>query len=105
MRSIRQSAKSAPPLAKRRCACGTRVGAVDDKLHAAQQQVERFFSLISDKAIRRGSFTSVKQLVQRIDHFAAAYNTNCQPFKWTATADSILEKLHRLCSRIDGTGH
>ena len=68
-------------------------------------QVERFFSLITDKAIRRGSFTSVKQLVQRIDHFVTAHNANCQPFKWTATADSILEKLHRLCSRISGTGH
>ena len=68
-------------------------------------QVERFFGLITDKAIRRGSFTSVRQLVQRIDHFVAAYNTNCRPFKWTATADSILEKLHRLCSRITGTGH
>lgn len=68
-------------------------------------QVERFFALITDKAIRRGSFTSVKQLVQRIDHFVASHNKNCQPFKWTATADSILEKLHRLCSRITGTGH
>lgn len=68
-------------------------------------QVERFFALITDKAIRRGSFTSVKQLVQRIEHFVAAYNTDCQPFKWTATADSILEKLHRLCSRISGTAH
>jgi putative transposase len=68
-------------------------------------QVERFFALITDKAIRRGSFTSVKQLVQRIDHFVSSYNTNCQPFRWTATADSILEKLHRLCSRISGTGH
>ena len=68
-------------------------------------QVERFFALITDKAIRRGSFTSVKQLVQRIDNFVAAHNENCQPFRWTATADSILEKLHRLCSRITGTGH
>lgn len=68
-------------------------------------QVERFFALITDKAIRRGSFASVKQLVQRIDHFVAAYNKNCQPFRWTATADSILEKLHRLCSRISGTAH
>ena len=68
-------------------------------------QVERFFAMITDKAIRRGSFTSVKQLVQRIHHFVAAHNQNCQPFKWTATADSILEKLHRLCSRITGTAH
>ena len=41
----------------------------------------------------------MKQLVQRIDHFVAAHNTNCQPFKWTATADSILEELHRLARR------
>src|SRR3954463_13622484 len=63
-------------------------------------QVERFFSVITDKAIRRGSFTSVKQLVQRIDHFVSHHNRNCQPFRWTATANSILEKLHRLCSAI-----
>ena len=68
-------------------------------------QVERFFALITDKAIRRGSFTSVKQLVQRIDQFVAHHNVNSKPFRWTATADSILEKLHRLCSRISGTGH
>jgi transposase len=68
-------------------------------------QVERFLVLITDKAIRRASFTSIKQLVQRIDHFVATHNANGQPFKWTATADSILEKLHRLCSRISGTGH
>jgi putative transposase len=68
-------------------------------------QVERFFALITDKAIRRGSFTSVKQLVQRIDQFVTHHNTNSQPFRWTATADSILEKLHRLCSRISGTSH
>jgi putative transposase len=68
-------------------------------------QVERFFALITDKAIRRGSFTSVKQLVQKIDHFVDSYNDKCQPFQWTATADSILEKLHRLCSRISGTAH
>lgn len=68
-------------------------------------QVERFFALITDKAIRRGSFTSVRQLVQRIDQFVTHHNTNSRPFRWTATADSVLEKLHRLCSRISGTGH
>lgn len=68
-------------------------------------QVERFFALITDKAIRRGSFGSVKQLIKRIDQFVSHYNENCKPFVWTASADSILEKLHRLCSRISGTGH
>jgi putative transposase len=68
-------------------------------------QVERFFSIITDKAIRRGSFRSVKDLVGRIDHFVAHYNQNCKPFMWTATADSVIAKLHRLCTRISGTGH
>lgn len=68
-------------------------------------QVERFFALITDKAIRRGSFRSVKELVGKIDHFVTRYNRNCKPFVWTATADSILAKLERLTSRINGTGH
>lgn len=68
-------------------------------------QVERFFGLITDKAIRRGSFGSVKQLIKRIDHFVAHYNQDCKPFTWTATADSILAKLSRLCARISGTTH
>jgi putative transposase len=68
-------------------------------------QVERFFSIITGKAIRRGSFTSVKDLVNKIDHFVAHYNKNCKPFTWTATANSILAKINRLCERISGTGH
>lgn len=64
-----------------------------------------FLGNMYDYGIRRGSFTSVKQFVQRIDHFVTAYNTRCQPFKWTATEDSILEKLHRLSSRTSGTEH
>src|ERR1700722_18406208 len=68
-------------------------------------QVERFFALITDKAIRRGSFSSVKQLIKRIDQFVSHYNENCKPFMWTASADSILAKLQRLCSRISGTEH
>jgi len=68
-------------------------------------QVERFFALITDKAIRRGSFVSVRDLVNKIDHFISHYNQSCRPFVWTATADSILAKLQRLCQRINGTGH
>ena len=68
-------------------------------------QVERFFGIITDKAIRRGSFASVKELIAKIDHFVAHYNQNCKPFSWSATADSILAKLSRLCERISGTSH
>ena len=68
-------------------------------------QVERWFGLITQQAIRRGSFRSVKDLIARIDHFVRHYNRSCRPFAWTATADSILNKLARLCSRISGTAH
>lgn len=68
-------------------------------------QVERFFALITDKAIRSGSFTSAKQLVRRIDPFVNHHNAHSKSFRWTPTADSIVEKLLRLCSRISGTAH
>ena len=68
-------------------------------------QVERWFGLITERAIRRGSFTSVRQLVQKIDDFVTAYNKTATPFTWTATAESILQKIERLCMRISGTGH
>jgi putative transposase len=67
--------------------------------------VERWFVIITQKAIRRGSFSSVKELISRIEQYVAAYDKTKSPFKWTATADSILEKLQSLCSQISGTGH
>ena len=68
-------------------------------------QVERWFALITQKAIRRGSFRSVKELTAKIDQFVSAYNKKAKPFVWVATADSILAKIERLCTRISGTGH
>lgn len=68
-------------------------------------QVERWFGLITEKAIRRGSFTSVKDLTDKIDAYVQAYNKNAVPFQWTATTESILAKVQRLCERISGTGH
>jgi transposase len=66
-------------------------------------QVERWFGLITQQAIRRGSFCSVKELVQKIDDYVVHYNLHRRPFVWTATADSILAKLERLCKVINGT--
>jgi putative transposase len=66
-------------------------------------QVERWFGLITQRAIRRGSFRSVKELIAKIDSFVQHYNRSSRPFVWTATADSILAKLARLCSSISGT--
>lgn len=68
-------------------------------------QVEIFFGIITKRAIRRGSFTSVQDLIQKIDTFILAYNKTAPPFAWTATAQSIFLKLERLLSRISGTLH
>lgn len=68
-------------------------------------QVEIWFNIITQRAIRRGTFKSVKELISKINHFVEQYNATSRPFVWTATADSILEKIKRLCQYISGTQH
>lgn len=68
-------------------------------------QVEIWFNIITQKAIRRGTFKRVKELTTRIDQFVQSYNVHSHPFIWTATADSILQKIERLCQRISETRH
>jgi transposase len=68
-------------------------------------QVERWFALITQHAIRRGSFRSVRELVHKIDQYVTHHNLHRRPFAWTATADSIFDKLQRLCKLINGTPH
>ena len=57
--------------------------------------VEIFFGIITRQAIRRGTFTSVKDLIGAIETFIDAWNDRCQPFVWTKTADEILTKANR----------
>ena len=65
--------------------------------------VERLFAEITRQRIRRGVFTSVADLEAAIEAWIAERNTKPKPFKWTAKADSILEKYARArqawCSR------
>lgn len=68
-------------------------------------QVERWFALITNQAIRRGSYDSVTDLKRKISDFVEHYNRHPRPFMWTATAESILAKLERLCKVINGTSH
>ena len=68
-------------------------------------QVEIWFNTITQKAIRRGSFRSVRALVDRVRTFTEQYNPTARPFNGTATADSILQKIDRLCQAISGTQH
>jgi transposase len=57
--------------------------------------VERFFGLITEKALRRGVFTSVKELEAKIQEFIGHHNDKPKPFVWTKSASKILEKVNR----------
>ena len=46
-------------------------------------QVERWFGLITQQAIRRGSFSSVKELTRKINTFVEHYNAQSSPFAWS----------------------
>jgi transposase len=57
--------------------------------------VERWFRALTDKAIRRGVFHSVNDLVTAIEDYLRVNNENPKPFVWTATAEQILAKVAR----------
>lgn len=57
--------------------------------------VERWFRELTDKALRRGVFHSVPDLITAIEDYLAAHNDQPKPLIWTATADHILEKVAR----------
>jgi transposase len=63
--------------------------------------VERWFKELSEKAVRRGAFHSVTDLEHAIEEFMQAWNANPDPFVWTATVESILEKLARCRRRLE----
>jgi len=66
--------------------------------------IERWFREITHKRIRRGVFTSVPELIAAIEEYLRVYNENPKPFVWTASVDSILEKVGR-CKAILETVH
>ena len=55
--------------------------------------VERWFGVISQQAIRRGSFDSVAELERAITRFLNNWNQHAQPFAWTKTADQIKRSI------------
>lgn len=57
--------------------------------------VERFFGLLTEQALKRGSFTSIPKLRDAILAYVESHNQRNKPFRWTKTADEILEKMRR----------
>lgn len=66
--------------------------------------VERWFRNLTDKRIRRGSFSSVPELITAITEFVDANNDDPKPFVWTASVEKILEKIGH-CKAIFETLH
>ena len=63
--------------------------------------VERWFAMITNDGIRRGTRRSTKQLEDAIRHYREVYNENLKPFEWHKSADEILESLKTYCQRIN----
>jgi len=66
--------------------------------------VERWFRELTQKRLRRGNFTGVKELIVAIKEYLAQNNKQPKPFVWTATAQQIIDKLNR-CKGISETLH
>lgn len=62
-------------------------------------QVERWFGLLEQRQIKRGSHRSVIALVKAIRQFVDVSNENARPFRWVKSADEILASIARFASR------
>jgi transposase len=62
-------------------------------------QVERFFALLTDHALRRGVHRSTAALEAAIHAYLDVHNAAPKPFRWTKSADDILASIHRFCTR------
>src|SRR5215217_8254316 len=65
-------------------------------------QVERWFALLTERALRRGVHRSVADLERDIRAFIEASNADPKPFRWVKSADDILASVKRFCLRTLG---
>jgi transposase len=63
-------------------------------------QVERWFALLTEKQIKRGSHRSTLELERAIRDYLAIHNKDPKPFVWTKSANDILVSIARFCKRI-----
>jgi len=67
--------------------------------------VERWFSELTTKKLRRGTHTSVRQLNKDIRAWIDTWNDSPRAYVWTKTADQILESVGNYCNRINDSRH
>jgi transposase len=63
--------------------------------------VERRFGELTEKAVRRGTFASVPELIKAIEEFLATWNENPRPFVWTAKLEDILKKIEGARAKLE----
>ncbi len=63
--------------------------------------VERWFGHLHQKALKRGSFSSVSDLEHAIEKFLTAWNQNPKPFIWTTKVEEILRKIDRARNKLE----
>lgn len=68
-------------------------------------QVERWFGLLTDQLLRRGVHKSVAALQNDVRDWITAWNDDPKPFRWTKTADEILDSLAKYMARISDATH
>src|SRR5262249_38785511 len=61
--------------------------------------VERFFGLLTEQALKRGSHTSIPELRRAILDYVESHNERSKPFVWTKTADQVLASVRRFGQR------
>jgi transposase len=66
--------------------------------------VERWFRDLTQRRLKRGVFTSVPELIEAIEEYLRIHNDDPKPFVWTASVQSILDKVNR-CKAILETVH
>jgi len=68
-------------------------------------QVERWFAELQRRRLDRGVFCSIDELTCALEQWIKFWNENAKPFRWTKTADQIIDAIGRYCERISGPGH
>src|SRR6266513_175520 len=68
-------------------------------------QVERWFAELQRRCLDCGVFCSLDDLTIALEDRIKIWNEHARPFKWTKTADQIIDRICRYCSRISEPAH
>jgi transposase len=68
-------------------------------------QVERWFAELQRRCLERSVFCSQEELTTALQDWISLWNHAARPFTWTRTADQIIDRICRYCSRISGPAH